>query len=102
MLGNTDIRLIDTGYFDIIDVKDFSLAIRSRITGHEWYLLEQECNGHRTFQIRHRHHGTDPYHPQKNRPTIESCCEYIMEHDAFHLERIQKKEQRRLRRFRSA
>ena len=102
MLRNTDIRLIDTDYFDIIEVKAYSLVIRSRNTGHEWYLLEQECNGHRTFQIRHRHHGTDPCHPQKNRPTIESCCKYIMDHDAFHRERTRKKEQRRLRRFGSA
>ena len=102
MIGRTDLSAIDTDYFSIIGIKEYTLVLRSRNTGHDWYLLEQVYNGHRTFLIHHRHDATKPYHPQTNRPTIEACCEYIKGHDAFHLERTRKKTLRRLRRIRTA
>ena len=102
MLERTDLQVIDKDYFDIIEAKDYSLVLRSKNTGHYWYLLEQEYNGNRSFLIHHKHNASKPYHPQKNRPSIEACCEYIMSHDAFHLDRVRKKDQRRLRRIHTA
>lgn len=99
MIDHNDIENIDTSYFDIIEIKDYGIALRSHITGHYWYLLEQEYNECRTFQIQHRHHASDPYHLQKNRPTIEACCDYIKSHDAYHLEKMKKKEQHRQKKF---
>ena len=99
MVEWTDLQAIDQDYFDIIGVKEYSLVLHSRNTGHDWYLLEQEYNGCRTFLIHPRHHPTDPFHPQKNKPTIEACCEYIMSHDASHLERTRKKKQHRQSRY---
>ena len=102
MLERTDLLAIDKDYFDFIEAKDYSLVLRSRNTGHYWYLLEQEYNGSRSFLIHHKHNASKPYHPQKNRPSIEACCEYIMSHDAFHLDRARKKERRRQQRIYTA
>ena len=99
MIKNTDLNNVKVGYFHIIEVKEYSLVLRSKNTGHYWYLLEQEANGHRTFKISHKHNLSDPYHVQRSKPTIDDCCEYIMSHDAFHLERIKKQKERRLRRL---
>lgn len=99
MIDSNDLAAINNYYFEVIGVKEYSLVLRSKNTGHYWYLLEQEYNGNRTFLIHHRHDASKPYHPQKNRPSIEACCEYIMSHDSFHLDRARKKEQRRLRRI---
>ena len=99
MIKNTDLNNVKVGYFHIIEVKEYSLVLRSKNTGHYWYLLEQEANGHRTFQISHKHNESDAYHVQRSKPTIMNCCEYIMSHDAYHLERIQKQKERRLRRL---
>ena len=96
MIERTDLQAINTEYFDIVGLKEYSLVLRSKNTGHYWYLLEQEYNSCRTFLIHHKHHAADAYHPQKNRPTIEACCEYIMSHDVLHLERTRRKAERRL------
>ena len=99
MITYADISIIDGGYFDIIEAREYFIVLRSKTTGHYWYLLEQEANGHRTFQIKHRHNKTAPYHPQKNKANIAACCEYIKEHDAFHLERVKRQKQKRLDRL---
>lgn len=99
MITNADITIIDKEYFDIIETREYFIILRSKNTGHYWQLLEREANGHRTFLISHRHNTTGPYHPQKNRPSVSACCEYIMGHDVFHLERVMKQKQKRLRRL---
>ena len=98
MVKQTEIESIDREYFDIIEARDYVLVLRSRNTGHFWCLLEQEYNGHRFFQISHRHHAENPYHIQKSRPTIADCCEYIQSHDAYHLKKERRKEESRQRR----
>ena len=95
MIGKTDIESIDTNYFEIIELKDFGIALRSRCTGHFWYLLEQEYNGYRSFKIHHRHSASGPYHIQRNKPSIIACCDYIKSHDAYHLRKMQKKAEKK-------
>ncbi len=97
MIELKELLAIDTDWVEIICLREYSVVLHSRVTGHDWYLLEQEANGHRTFQISHRHEPSKPFHPQKNRPSIESCCEYIKDHDTFHLKRIKHKEEMRKR-----
>ena len=65
MIDQVDIDFIDENHFEIIGKKPYTLVIRSRSTGHYWSLLEQVYNGHRTFQICHKHKEAEPYHPQK-------------------------------------
>ena len=98
MIELKELLSIDTDWFEIICPREYSVVLHSRVTGHDWYLLEQEANGHRTFRISHRHERSMPFHPQKNRPSIPACCEYIKGHDAFHLRRIKEKEERRRKR----
>lgn len=99
MIVQADIDYIDREYFELVGKKDYTIVLRSKSTGHYWCLLEQVCNGHRTFQICHKHKEAEPYHPQKNRPSIVSCCEYIRSHDAFYQEKEKRKKERRLRRL---
>lgn len=99
MIGKTEIDGIDKQYFDIVEIKEFGIVLRSRCTGHFWYLMEQMCNNHKTFQIRHKHNISDSYHPQKNRPSIDDCCVYIMSHDAYHIRKMKRKEERSKKRF---
>ena len=98
MIGKIDIENVDRQYFEIMGKKDYTLVLRSKGTGHYWCLLEQVYNDCRFFQISHRHHATDAYHIQKSRPTIAGCCEYIRSHDAYHLKKERRKEERRQRR----
>ena len=99
MIDNNDIASIDTEYFDIKEKRAYSLVLQSKNTGHYWYLLERIYNGKQSFSIYHKHNVGDAYHPQKSRPSISACCEYIKEHDTFHLERVKRKNERRERRI---
>ena len=96
MIEQPDIEIVDKEYFEIVEVKDFILVLRSKSTGHYWCLLEQMCNGHRTFRISHRHKKTSPYHFQRNKPSVAACCEYIKSHDAYQLEKERRKAELRM------
>lgn len=49
--------------------------------------------------IRHEHLASDPYHVQTNKLTIAECCEYIKNHDEYHLEKIRKRTGRRVQKL---
>lgn len=96
MIERDDIIKIDRSYFEIVEIKDFVIVIRSRNTGHYWCLQEQMPNNSRSFLISHKHHQSNPYHRQKNRPTVEACCEYIRSHDFYQMEKDRRKEKNRM------
>ena len=96
MIDSTDVESIDKKYFVIIEIKEYTIVIQSRSTGHYWCLLEQVYSGHRTFRISHRHKRSDPYHFQRNKPSVLACCEYIQDHDRYYLKMNQEKEKRRM------
>ena len=95
MITTVDLSAIDSTYFQIIDVNAARIVFRSLSTGHFWCLLERTANGRRSFQIQHRHGNFGPYHIQKQRSSIEACCDYIANHDAFHIERERKKQKKK-------
>ena len=98
MIEQSDIEIVDKEYFETIEIKEYTIVIRSLSTGHYWCLLEQIYNGCRTFQILHKHKEAEPYHPQKNRPSVLACCDYIKSHDAYQLRKEREKEESRQRR----
>ena len=87
MITLKEIESIDTQYFNIIEVSAFFIVLQSRNTGHYWHLLRREPNNHISFFISHKHHISDPYHPQACRGSIKACCVYIKEHDKYHISR---------------
>ena len=99
MVTIEDRAIIDQTYFEIIGTNDFCITLRSRNTGHEWHLLERIANGNRIFVISHRHGPSEPFHLQRSRPTVGACCDYIMDHDRYHLEKVRKQKEQRLKRL---
>ncbi len=99
MIEFSDIMAIDTDHFELVEIREFFIVLHSRSTGHDWHLLEREANGYRTFLISHRHNTTAPFHPQKSRPSIEACCEYIKSHDSYQIKKNRKREARRRQRI---
>ena len=45
MIDSIDISAVDVGYFETIEIKEYTIVIRSLSTGHYWCLLEQIYNG---------------------------------------------------------
>lgn len=99
MIEPSDLAAIDRQYFEVIGNNDYGITLRSLNTLHEWHLLERIANDNRTFVISHRHRPSAPYHLQKTRPTVAACCDYIMDHDRYHLEKVRKQKEQRLRRL---
>ena len=99
MIDLADLASIDRQYFEVIRSNDYSITLRSLNTLHEWHLLEREANGNRTFVISHRHGPSGPYHLQRSRPTVGACCDYIMDHDRYHLEKVRRQKEQRLKRL---
>ena len=100
MITPKDLRSIDRTYFDVIETTPFYLVLRSKNTGHFWYLLEQEYRCFRSFKVSHKHHKADSYHPQTCSASVEDCCLYIKRHDAYHLKRVRRKQLKRMKRLR--
>ena len=92
MISKHQINGIDKSYFSILEATPFYLVLQSKNTGHYWHLLESTAAGHISFRIQHKHHRTDPYHPQASARSIDAACQYIKRHDAFHQERKKLKE----------
>ena len=99
MITPKELRSIDRSYFDVIEATPFYIVLRSKNTGHWWYLLEQEYSCFRSFYVSHKHHETDSYHPQTCRGSVEDCCLYIKGHDAYHLKRTRRKQLKRMKRL---
>ena len=99
MIGPSDLAAVDRQYFEVIGSNEYCITLRSLNTLHEWHLLERIANGNRTFVIRHRHGPSGPYHLQRSRPTVEACCDYIMDHDRYHLEKVRRQKEQRLKRL---
>lgn len=99
MIGPSDLAAIDRQYFEVIGNNDYCITLRSLNTMHEWHLLERIANGCTTYVISHRHGPSGPYHLQRTMPTVESCLDYIKNHDAYHLEKIRKQKELRLKRL---
>ena len=94
-ISRSELSGIDESYFSLIEATPFYIVLQSRNTGHFWYLLHLTMNGHTSYKISHKHNLQDPFHPQTSRPSISAACEYIRQHDAYHLRREERKEKRR-------
>lgn len=99
MIVPSDLAAIDRQYFEVIGSNEYCITLRSRNTLHEWHLMERVANGNTAYVIRHRHGPSGPYHLQRTMPTVESCLDYIKNHDAYHLEKIRKQKELRLKRL---
>lgn len=99
MITHEDCAAIDNKYFQVIEIREYSITLRSRNTGHCWHLLERIANGCTTYVISHRHGSSGPFHLQRSRPTVEACCDYIMDHDRYHLEKTLRQKEQRLKRL---
>lgn len=99
MIGTSDLAAIDRQYFEVIGSNEYCITLRSLNTLHEWHLMERVANGCTAYVISHRHGPSGPYHLQRSKPTVGACCDYIMDHDRYHLEKVRKQKEQRLRRL---
>lgn len=72
-------------YFTVLDSSLFRLTVRSKNTGHEWHILEQEYNNKKFYSFSHRHSANTPFHKHGHAPSLEDVARQIKEHDTYQM-----------------
>lgn len=85
MITKSEIKSIDTTYFDILQAGCFSIYIRSKNTGHLWGLLVEEHHTYKHYRVYHKHHSHNEYHRHNDAKSIAVAIERIKSHDSFQL-----------------
>lgn len=86
MFNDEDLKWLDKKYFNIITVNDYDITVRSRNTGHYWYMHNPEYPERGTVVLFHSYHGgSEPYHFQRRESTLRTAVRYIRKHDRFQM-----------------
>lgn len=84
MFTQKDFDEISASYFDIEELDPWCISLRSKSTGHQWFLIEAQRKGRGTVcVIFHRHSPSQPYHEHGWGPDVTSCLHSIEDHDLF-------------------
>jgi|GEM_PF-2868300 len=68
-------------YFDIVEVNDDSVTLKSICTGHSWCLSLEGG----VIKMLHKNHDKDKYHVHAYWITIDDCLYEIYCHDVFQM-----------------
>lgn len=89
MFDARDYECLDPNYFQIINVNEYDLTVKSRNTGHYWYLHNPEYPERGTVIIFHSHHadrtGRIRYHLHGRANTLRQAVRSIRGHDRWHM-----------------
>ena len=86
MISEKELKYIDPKYFAIISVSDYDITVKSKNTGHFWYIHDPDCSERNILALFHSHHGgSEPYHFQRHEPNVRQIVRYIRKHDAFQM-----------------
>lgn len=82
MLKFTENISIDRNYFDVLDILSDQVVIKSKCTGHSWWLIFM---GGRYIDIYHKHKDRDKFHWHQSVLTFSDAVDEIKGHDEFQL-----------------
>ncbi|MDF2943916.1 MAG: hypothetical protein K0S01_2774 [Herbinix sp.] len=85
MISKTELKSIDTQYFNILQLGCFAVYVQSKNTNHFWAIHVEEYPTFRHFKIYHKHNSYEEYHRHRDTRSINAAIEYIKSHDAFQL-----------------
>ena len=69
MLKFTENITTDRNYFDVLDILSDQVVIKSKCTGHSWWLIFME----RYIDIYHKHKDRDKFHWHQSVLTFSGC-----------------------------
>lgn len=89
MFDAKELEALDPNYFVIISKDPYDVTIRSRNTGHYWYLHNPEYPYQGTVIIFHSHHadrsGRIRYHMHGRANTLKQAVRSIKGHDRWQM-----------------
>ena len=85
MISKTELKSIDTQYFNVLQMGCFAIYVQSKSTKHYWGIHLEQYPTFRHFKIYHKHSSHDQYHRHRDARSIDAAIEHIQAHDAFQL-----------------
>ncbi len=85
MFDTNDYDQLDRDYFIVICIDAYDVTLRSRNTGHYWYLHLTESQVGSKVIVYHKHEWKKPYHFQKRVTTIRQAVRLIKDHDKWQI-----------------
>lgn len=85
MFRDDELKRIDFKYFDILDISDYDVTVRSRNTGHVWQIHDSGTEGTDHIAIFHKHREPDKYHFHGYANTLRQAIRMIQQHDKFQM-----------------
>jgi hypothetical protein len=85
MITKTELKSVDTQYFDVLQMGCFAIFVQSKNTKHFWTIQVEEYPTFRHFKIYHKHNSHNEYHRHNDARSLTMAIEHIKSHDAFQL-----------------
>ena len=85
MFDREALKKLDRNYFVVLAADEYDLTIRSRNTGHYWYLHCTEYPQEGACAIFHKHRYSHPYHLHGQANSLQQAIRMIRKHDAYQL-----------------
>ncbi len=85
MFSTEDFKWLDPKYFNIITAGDYDVTVKSRNTGHYWYIHNPEYPEKGLVILFHAHTIERPFHYQRRESSLRTAVRYIKKHDRFQM-----------------
>lgn len=85
MITKTELKAIDSQYFDVLQMGCYTIYIQSKNTKHFWGIQIEEYLTFRHLKIYHKHNSHNEYHRHRDARSINAAIEHIYAHDAFQI-----------------
>lgn len=95
MFSQKDIKSIDRSYFNVISAGCYCIVLQSKNSKHYWSINHEEYSHFSTCRVCHKHNYSDPFHPHRNRPNLQSALADIRSHDSYQINVRDKEKARR-------
>lgn len=85
MIRKNELKLVDTKYFNVLEMGSYVIYLQSKNTKHFWGIHLTEYPTFRHFKIHHKHNYHNYYHRHRDARSLSVAIEQIKAHDAFQL-----------------
>jgi hypothetical protein len=86
MISKTELKAIDSQYFNVIQEGCFAVYLQSKNTKHFWGIQVEEFPPFfRHFKIYHKHNSHNDYHRHRDAKSLSVAIDQIKSHDTFQL-----------------
>lgn len=85
MFDTSDFDYLNPKYFIIVYTDAYDITLKSRNTGHYWYLHLSENPVKTQVIIYHKHEWARPYHFQKRVISVRQALQVIKSHDKWQI-----------------